>query len=79
MLPVAGPTAQATLAPEGKFVTENCWVPEGATAAVAGLTLVVGAVGATKLIVADPVAVSSFALVAVIATLCAVPIIAGAV
>jgi hypothetical protein len=39
-LPVAGITAQATLAPEGKFATENCWVPEGTTVAVAGLTLV---------------------------------------
>jgi len=44
MLPVAGIIAQATLAPKGKLLTENCWVPEGARVAVAGLTLVVGAV-----------------------------------
>jgi hypothetical protein len=46
MLPVAGITAQATLAPEGKFATENCWVPEGATVALAGLMLGVGAIRA---------------------------------
>jgi hypothetical protein len=46
MLPVPELIAQATLAPEGKLLTENCWVPEGATVAVAGLTLGdAGAVG----------------------------------
>jgi len=39
MFPTAGLTDQATLAPEGRFRTENCWVAEGATVAVVGLTL----------------------------------------
>jgi hypothetical protein len=46
MLPVAGLTAQATVVPEGKFSTENCWVFAGATLTVAGLTLMGGGAGA---------------------------------
>lgn len=42
MVPVAGLIDQVTVSPEGKFTTENCLVPEGATVAVAGLTLGVG-------------------------------------
>ena len=42
MLPVAGLIDQVAVSPEGRFVTENCLVPEGATVAVAGLTLGVG-------------------------------------
>jgi hypothetical protein len=42
MLPTAGFSDQVTLVPEGRFTTENCWVPEGATVVVAGLTLVAG-------------------------------------
>ena len=42
MLPVAGLIDQVTLSPEGRFTTENCLVPAGATVAVAGLTLDVG-------------------------------------
>jgi hypothetical protein len=40
--PVAGLIDQVMLSPEGRFRTENCLVPEGATVAVAGLTLGVG-------------------------------------
>ena len=39
MFPVAGLTPQATLTPEGKLFTVNCWVFEGATVADDGLTL----------------------------------------
>src|SRR5580704_12321513 len=42
MLPTAEFSDHVTLVPVGKFTTENCWVPEGATVMVAGLTLVVG-------------------------------------
>jgi hypothetical protein len=42
MLPSAGLTDQLTLAPEGRLRTANCLVPEGATVAVAGLTLAAG-------------------------------------
>jgi hypothetical protein len=40
MVPSAEPIDQVTPALEGRFKTENCWVPEGTTLAVAGLTLV---------------------------------------
>src|SRR5271154_586884 len=40
MLPVVGLTDHVTPAPEGRFSTENCSVREGATLAVAGVTLV---------------------------------------
>ena len=39
MLPTAELRDQVTLSPDGRFRTENCFVPEGATVAVAGLTL----------------------------------------
>jgi hypothetical protein len=39
MLPVIGLSDQTTVTPEARFCTENCFVPEGATVAVAGLTL----------------------------------------
>jgi hypothetical protein len=53
MPPVAGLTVQATLVPEGKFSTENCWVFPGATVAVAGVTLVGGG-EACRVRLADP-------------------------
>ncbi len=40
MPPVDGLIDQPTVVPEGKFTTENCCVPEGATVTVAGLMLV---------------------------------------
>lgn len=40
MFPVTGLSSHATLAPEGKFRTENCLIPAGATVTVAGLMLV---------------------------------------
>jgi hypothetical protein len=43
MLPVVvGLMDQVTVSPEGRLRTENCFVPAGATVAVAGLTLGVG-------------------------------------
>ena len=39
MLPSKGLTDQVTALSKGTFRTENCWIPEGATVAVAGLTL----------------------------------------
>jgi hypothetical protein len=64
MLPTGGLTDQRMPVSKGAFRTENCWTPEGATVAVAGLTLLdvglgccgpVGAVevpttGATKMV-----------------------------
>jgi hypothetical protein len=41
MLPTGGLSDHVTLVSKGTFVTENCWVPEGATLAFAGVTLVV--------------------------------------
>ncbi len=38
MLPVAGLSDQPTVVPDGRFRTENWYVPEGATVTVAGLT-----------------------------------------
>jgi hypothetical protein len=52
MLPVAGLIDQVVVSPEGRFTTENCLVPEGASAAVAGLTLGVGE--ADKVMLAVP-------------------------
>jgi hypothetical protein len=40
MVPAVGVSAHLTPVPEGRFRTENCLVPAGATVAVAGLTLV---------------------------------------
>ncbi len=59
MLPVAELSDQATVVPDGKFTTENWSVPDGATVAVAGLTLVGGGGGAegavgTKVTMAVP-------------------------
>ena len=51
MLPVAGLTDQVMVSPEGRFRTENCLVPEGATVAVAGLTLGVGDASRVRLAV----------------------------
>jgi hypothetical protein len=42
IVPADGVTVHVTAVPVGKFSTENCWVPAGATVAVAGLTLVAG-------------------------------------
>ena len=39
MLPTAELMDQVTPSPDGRFTTENCLVVEGATVAVAGLTL----------------------------------------
>jgi hypothetical protein len=53
MLPLLGLIDQLTLTPDGRFSTENCFVPEGATDAVAGLTL--GGVGeAVRVMLAVP-------------------------
>jgi hypothetical protein len=52
MLPVAGLMDQVVVSPEGRFTTENCLVPEGATVAVVGLTLGVGE--ADKVMLAVP-------------------------
>jgi hypothetical protein len=41
------------VSPEGRFTTENCLVPEGATVAVVGLTLV-GAGEACRVMLAVP-------------------------
>ena len=51
MLPVAELSDQVTLSPEGRFTTENCLVAEGATVAVAGLTLGGGDACAVRLAV----------------------------
>ena len=53
MPPVAGVTDQAAVTPEGRFCTENCFVPEGATVTVDGVTLGAGGV-AVKVKVAVP-------------------------
>jgi hypothetical protein len=66
MLPVVGLTDQVTLAPEGRFRTENCCVPEGATLAVAGLTLVGGEACRVKLAVPRTASVEEFVAVTVI-------------
>ena len=64
MVPVAGLTDQVTVSPEGRFRTENCLVPDGATVAVAGLTLGVG--DACKVTLAVPRTVEPFFAVTVI-------------
>jgi hypothetical protein len=53
ILPTAGLFAQVTLVPEGKFKTENCLVPAGATMAAEGVMLVGGGV-AVKVKLAFP-------------------------
>jgi hypothetical protein len=52
MLPVAGLMDHVVVSPEGRFTTENCLVPAGATVAVVGLRLGVG--DADKVILAVP-------------------------
>ena len=52
------------VSPEGRFRTENCFVPEGATVAVAGLTLGVG--DASSVTLAVPRTVEEFFAVMVI-------------
>jgi hypothetical protein len=67
MLPVVGLTDQMTLTPDGRFSTENCFVPEGPTVAVAGLTLVGGGDAfRVKLAVPRTASVEEFAAVTVI-------------
>ena len=75
MYPTAGLTDQTTLAPEGRFRTENCWVAEGATAAVAGLTL--GEACSVTLAAARTDCVAEF--VAVIVKICCAATLLGAV
>ena len=75
MLPTAGLTDQTTLAPEGRFRTENCCVPEGATVDVPGLTL--GEACRVKLAVPRTDCVAEF--VAVIVKVCCVATLLGAV
>ena len=65
MLP-AGLADQVAVTPEGRLRTENCWVPEGATVAVAGLTLGVGEACKVKLAVARTAWVEEFFAVIVI-------------
>jgi hypothetical protein len=60
MVPTAGLADQVTLAPEGRFTTENCSVPDGATVAVAGLTLVAGEALSFKLAVPSTASVVEF-------------------
>jgi hypothetical protein len=70
MLPVVGLTDQLTLTPDGRFRTENCFVPEGATDAVAGLTLVGGGGGdacRVRLALPRTASVEEFAAVTVMA------------
>ena len=78
MLPVAGLIDQVTLAPEGKFRTENCLVAAGATVAVVGLRLVGGGV-ACKVRVAVPRRTLVDAFFAVRVTVVCVATVAGAV
>ena len=66
MLPFKGPTDQVTVAPEGRLRIENCCVPEGATVAVAGLTLGAGEACRVKLAVPRMEFVEEFAAVTVI-------------
>jgi hypothetical protein len=51
MVPVAGLSAHVTLLPAGRFRTENCSVPAGATVAVDGATLMAGEAVKVKLAV----------------------------
>jgi len=81
MVPTAGVSAHRTLAPEGRFTTENCLVPAGATVAVAGLTL---AGSGVKVTVAVPrvVYVTGFVAIGVttkIVTVCWDETVLGAV
>jgi hypothetical protein len=75
MLPVAGLIPHMTVTPVGKFWTVNSWVPEGATLAVAGLTL---GVGSCKVTNALATFVGSATLVATTVIICSMLIAAGA-
>jgi hypothetical protein len=66
MLPVDGLIDHATAVPDGRFLTENCWVPEGATVAVAGLTLVGGEACRVKLAVPRTEFVDEFVAVTIV-------------
>ena len=66
ILPEAGLTDQVTVTPEGGLRTENCRVPEGATVAVAGLTLDAGDACRVKLAVPRAEFVEEFFAVTVI-------------
>jgi hypothetical protein len=82
MVPTAGLADQVTLAPDGKFMTENCSVPDGATVAVAGLTLVTGEAVSVKLAVPNTAYATGFvdtSLNAVIVIVCSDGTVAGAV
>jgi len=68
MLPVAWLIDQVMVSPEGRFRTENCFVPEGATVAVAGLTLGVGEACTVRLAVPMTASVDEF--IAVIVRVC---------
>ena len=78
MLPVDGLIDHATAVPDGRFLTENCWVPEGATLTVAGVTLVGGG-EACKVRVAVPRTDCVEELVAVTVKVCWVATVLGAV
>jgi hypothetical protein len=79
MPPVVGLTDHATVAPEGRFCTENCCVPEGATVAVAGVTLGAGGGVAVRVKVAVPRAAFVEALFASTVTVVCVATVLGAV
>ena len=66
MLPIRGLTDQVAVTPEGRLRTENCCVPEGATVAVAGLTMGVGEACKVKLAVPRTASVEEFVAVTVI-------------
>ena len=78
MPPVAGFTDHATVTPEGRFCTENCFVPEGATVTVAGLTLGGGGV-AVRVKVAVPRTACVDEFFAVTVTVVCVATVLGAV
>lgn len=63
MVPVTGLIDQVAPSSAGKLVTENCLLPEGASVAVAGLTL--GAGEAAKVTLADPSTVDALFAVTV--------------
>jgi hypothetical protein len=75
MLP-AGLADQVGVTPEGRLRTANCFVPEGATIAVAGVTLGVGDACRVKLAVPRMAIVEEF--VAVIVRVCWVGTLLGA-
>ena len=67
MLPMAELNDQATVVPDGRFTTENCFVAAGATVGVAGLRLV----GEAVRVIADvPSTADVDEFLAVTVTLC---------